>query len=250
MAAAASTGNSEVMTLQAVVLDIEGTTSSTGFVHETLYPYSAERFATWIAAHADQPEVAEQIEAVRRLAGEPDADLDRVVWWLHHWLAGDQKITPLKAFQGWIWAEGFTAGDLVSHFFDDAIGAMRRWHDAGLTLYIFSSGSVSAQHAWFGNTPEGDLLPLLSGHFDTENTGPKREASSYEKITGAIGVPPADTVFLSDLVAELDAARQAGWHTVGVRRVGDQYYEQGVGDHLAIHSFDELDLSGDAPRLR
>ena len=238
------------MTLQAVVLDIEGTTSSTGFVHETLYPYSAERFATWIAGHRDDPAVAEQIEAVRQLAGEPDAPLERVVWWLQHWLSRDEKITPLKAFQGWIWAEGFAAGDLVSHFFDDAIGAMRRWHDAGLRLYIFSSGSVSAQKAWFGNSPDGDLLPLFAGHFDTENTGPKRQATSYESITAAIGFAPSETVFLSDLVAELDAAREAGWHTVGVRRLGDQYYDQGVGDHLAIHSFEELDVSGDAPTAR
>lgn len=238
------------MSLQAVVLDIEGTTSSTGFVHETLYPYSADRFATWIAAHADDADVSAQVDAVRELAGEPDADLDRVVWWLHHWLSRDEKITPLKAFQGWIWAEGFAAGDLVSHFFDDSIPAMRRWHDAGIVLYIFSSGSVSAQKAWFGNTPDGNLLPLLSDHFDTENTGPKRQASSYEAITASIGVAPSETVFLSDLVAELDAAREAGWHTVGVRRVGDQYYDQGVGDHLAIHSFDELDLSGDAPAAR
>jgi enolase-phosphatase E1 len=238
------------MSIKAVVLDIEGTTSSTGFVHETLYPYSAERFATWIADHAAEPAVDEQVEAVRRLAGEPDASIERVVWWLQQWLSGDEKITPLKAFQGWIWAEGFAAGELVSHFFDDAVPAMRRWHVAGLALYIFSSGSVSAQQAWFGHTPDGDLLPLLSGHFDTENIGPKREAASYRSISARIGVAPSETVFLSDLVAELDAARAAGWHTVGVRRVGDQYYEQGVGDHLAVFSFDELDLSGDAPTTR
>lgn len=238
------------MPLQAVVLDIEGTTSSTGFVHDTLYPYSRERFRNWIAEHATEPAVQVQLGAVRDLAREPDASLDRVVWWLEHWLDGDQKITPLKAFQGWIWAEGFAAGELVSHFFDDSIPAIRAWHDAGFTLSIFSSGSVSAQHAWFGNTPEGDLLPLFSHHFDTENIGPKREMSSYRLITECLGVDPAATVFFSDLVAELDAARLAGWHTVGVRREGDQYYEQGVGDHLAVHSFDEIDLSGDAPVRR
>lgn len=238
------------MTLRAVVLDIEGTTSSTGFVHDTLYPYSRERFGTWIAAHAERVDVQAQLQAVRELAGEPDADLDRIVWWLEHWLDGDQKITPLKAFQGWIWSEGFEAGELVSHFFDDSIPAIRRWHDDGRTLYIFSSGSVSAQTAWFGNTPDGSLLPLFSGHFDTENAGPKRSADSYRTITAAIGVPPGETVFFSDLVAELDAAREAGWHTVGVRREGDQYYDDGVGDHLAIHSFDEIDLTGDAPTRR
>jgi enolase-phosphatase E1 len=233
--------------ITSVVLDIEGTTSSTGFVHQTLYPYSRERFATWVAANLHRPDVAAQIEHVRTLAGEPRADLERVVWWLHHWLDGDQKITPLKAFQGWIWAEGFAAGHLVSHFFDDAIPAIRQWHAAGKRLYVFSSGSVAAQLAWFGNTPDGDLLPLFSGHFDTENAGPKRVPASYRTIAGAVGRPPGELVFFSDLVAELDAAREAGWHTVGVRRAGDQHYEAGVGDHLAVESFDEVDLSGDVP---
>ena len=237
------------MPLDAVVLDIEGTTSSTWFVHRTLYPYSRERFRTWIEAHLDDAEVARQVDAVRELAREPDADLDRVEHWLHHWLDGDEKVTPLKAFQGRIWDEGFAAGDLTSHFFDDAIPAIRRWHAEGRTLFIFSSGSLKAQHAWFGNTPDGDLLPLFTGHFDTENAGPKRVRSSYERISELIGFPPERTVFLSDLVAELDAARQAGWHTVGVRREGDQHFDLGVGDHLAIYSFDELDLDGDAPSV-
>lgn len=235
------------MKLNAVVLDIEGTTSSTRFVHDTLYPYSRRRFRSWIAAHADDEAVVEQLAAVRRLAGEPEASLERIVWWLEHWLDGDEKVTPLKAFQGWMWAEGFAAGELVSHFFADAIPAIRRWHREGRRLYVFSSGSVSAQRAWFGHTPDGDLLALFSGHFDTENIGPKRKRASYEAITAAIAVPPGDTVFCSDLAAELDAARLAGWHTVGVRRAGDQYYDQGVGDHLAVHSLDEIDLSGDEP---
>ena len=238
------------MTLKAIVLDIEGTTSSTRYVHETLYPYSRERFRPWITARLDQPEVHAQIEAVRALANEPKADLDRVVWWLDHWLGGDEKITPLKAFQGWIWSEGFAAGDLVSHFFDDSIPAIRAWHAAGLRLSIFSSGSVTAQHAWFGNSPEGNLLPLFDHHFDTENLGPKKSASSYQAIAETIGVEAKGIVFLSDLVLELDAAREAGWHTIGVRRKGDQYYNDGVGDHPAIHSFDEIDFLAPAPFTR
>lgn len=235
--------------LKQVVYDIEGTTSSTGFVHDTLYPYSRERFAAYIGEHGDDPQVAAQLAAVRELAGEPDADVDRVVWWLNHWLDDDQKVTPLKAFQGWIWSEGFAAGHLTSHFFADSIPAIRQHHADGRTLSIFSSGSVAAQLAWFGNTPEGSLLGLFSNHFDTENIGPKRVTESYVTIAKRLGSSGDEIVFFSDLVAELDAARDAGWHTVGVRREGDQYFDQGVGDHLAIFSFDEIDLSGDAPTL-
>jgi enolase-phosphatase E1 len=228
--------------IDAVVLDIEGTTSSTGFVHATLYPYSRERFRTWIGAHAHEPEVMRQVESVRSLAGHPSLDIDGVVAQLGVWLDGDEKVTALKAFQGWIWDEGFAAGDLTSHFFDDAIPAIRRWHAEGRKLFVFSSGSLAAQRAWFGHTPDGDLLPLFSGHFDTETAGPKRVVDSYRAITDAISVAPTATVFLSDLTGELDAARNAGWRTIGVRRLGDQWYDSGVGDHPAVHCFDEVDL--------
>lgn len=232
-----------------VIIDIEGTTSSTWFVQRILYPYSRERFADYLAQHRTRPDVDAMVQMVRELAGEPDADDARVVWWLCHWLDGDKKMTPLKAFQGWIWDEGFAKGELTSHFFDDAIPTMRRWKQSGLDLSIFSSGSVNAQRAWFGNTPEGSILAFFSHHFDTENIGHKRIPDSYRKMTAVLGVPPNQIVFLSDLVAELDAAREAGWHTVGVRREGDEYWDAGVGDHLAITSFEQLDLGGDVPRL-
>jgi len=225
----------------AIVLDIEGTTSSTGFVHRTLYPYSRARFGEYLARHRDRPDVAAQVQAVRDLAGEPDADDARIVERLGRWLDDDRKITPLKAFQGWIWAEGFAAGELTSHFFPDVIPALRRWHQAGHELDVFSSGSIAAQHAWFGSSPEGSLLPLVSHHFDTETAGPKRERSSYELIARELGRAPAEIVFLSDLRAELDAARDAGWRTIGVRREGDQYFDDGVGDHVAVTSFDQVD---------
>ena len=46
--------------------------------------------------------------------------------------------------------------------------------------------------------------------------------------------PPAKAV--------IDAAREAGWHTVGVRRPGDAHFEAGVGHHLEVATFDALDL--------
>lgn len=236
------------MALRAIVIDIEGTTSATAFVTERLYPYSAERFESWISEYGTDPDIARAIAQVRELIGEPHAGTARIVAALSEWLAADRKVTPLKTIQGKIWAHGFARGDLVAPFFPDVIPAMRAWKAAGHDLYVFSSGSVAAQRAWFGHTPEGDLLPLLSGHFDTENAGPKRAAASYRAITAATGTDPARTVFLSDVKAELDAAREAGWHTVGVRRPGEPHYEHGVGDHLEIASFADVDLSGARPQ--
>jgi enolase-phosphatase E1 len=238
------------MRLRTVVIDIEGTTGAASFVVDRLYPYAAERLRGWIDDHGGDPDIARALDQVRELIGAPEADVAEVVAALLDWQAADQKVTPLKTVQGKIWEHGFASGELTSHFYPDAVPALRAWKAAGKELYVFSSGSVAAQRSWFGHSPEGDLLPLLSGHFDTENAGPKRAADSYRVIAAATGAEPAATVFLSDLVDELDAARAAGWHTVGVRRAGEPYYERGVGDHLEVASLAELDLSGDRPARR
>ncbi|MEV6511927.1 acireductone synthase [Streptomyces sp. NPDC051642] len=230
-------------TVDAVVLDIEGTTSATGFVVDVLYPYSRSRFAALFAERSDDPTVARAIAQVRELTGDPHADAVQIEKTLNTWLDEDRKATPLKTLQGIIWSEGFARGELVSHFYDDVVPALRAWHTAGLRLYVYSSGSVAAQRAWFTSSPEGDLLPLVSGLYDTENAGPKQDPESYRRIAEATGVEPSRLLFLSDRPGELDAAVAAGWHAVGVRRPGEPYFEQGVGDHAEAGAFDEIGIT-------
>ncbi|MEU1186494.1 acireductone synthase [Streptomyces sp. NPDC005859] len=229
--------------VDAVVLDIEGTTSATGFVVDVLYPYSRARFAELLTERADEPAVARAIAQVRELTGGPDADAAAIEKTLNAWLDEDRKATPLKSLQGVIWSEGFARGDLVSHFYEDVVPRLRAWHAAGLRLYVYSSGSVSAQRAWFTNSPAGDLTSLLCGLYDTENAGPKQEPESYRRIAGSTGVAADRLLFLSDRPGELDAARAAGWHAVGVRRPGEPYFEQGVGDHAQAGTFDQITVS-------
>ncbi|KLL10148.1 MULTISPECIES: acireductone synthase [Protofrankia] len=222
------------VTAEAVVVDIEGTTSATSFVVDTLYPYSRARLRAWIDSHQRHPDTRRALAQVRELIGEPAADTARIVTALGAWLDADEKVTPLKTLQGLIWDAGFTAGELTSHLYPEVAGALRSWQAGGHRLYVFSSGSVAAQRAWFAHSPAGDLRGLFSGYFDTETAGPKRQPSSYAAITAATGVPAGRTVFLSDLVDELDAARAAGWLTVGVRRPGEPNHDRGVGDHPAV----------------
>ncbi|MCS0601969.1 acireductone synthase [Streptomyces sp. LP11] len=228
----------------AVVLDIEGTTSATAFVVDVLYPYARSRFAALLTERAGEPEVARAMAGVRELTGEPDADAARIEKTLNAWLDEDRKAAPLKVLQGVVWSEGFARGDLVAHFYADVVPALRAWHAAGVRLYVYSSGSVAAQRAWFSATPEGDLLPLLAGLYDTENAGPKLEPASYRRIASAAGAAPDRLVFLSDRRGELDAARAAGWHTVGVRRPGEPYYAVGVGDHPEAGTFAGIRVGG------
>lgn len=226
----------------AVVLDIEGTTSSTDFVYSTLFPYARARYAAYLEQHGADSRTRQLVAEIRHALDEPAADEPRVVDALQAWTDSDAKVTPLKTLQGWIWREGFERGDLTAHFFRDVVPALRAWHDAGIALAVYSSGSVEAQRAWFGHSAEGDLLGLVDAHFDTANAGPKREPASYRKIAAALDRPAEELLFLSDTRAELDAARAAGWRTVGVRRAGEPAFTAGVGDHPTITSFAEIDL--------
>ncbi|MBO0714889.1 MAG: acireductone synthase [Acidimicrobiales bacterium] len=223
-----------------VVLDIEGTTSATEAIVGDLYRYARPRLGPYITGHPEDPEVVQAVEEVRRLAGLPGPDVEEVVEALEGWMDADQKVTPLKTLQGLIWAHGFAAGELTSQFFDDVPPALRRWHDAGLHLAVFSSGSVASQQAWFRHSPAGDLLALVTATFDTANAGPKRESASYDAITHSLESPPERTLFLSDVPAELDAAATVGWLTVGVRRPGEPNADADFGSHLTVRSFDEL----------
>jgi enolase-phosphatase E1 len=107
-------------------------------------------------------------------------------------------------------------------------------------LYVYSSGSVEAQRVLFANSVHGDLSPLFSGNFDT-TVGGKREAASYRVIADVIGLDARDVVFLSDVDAELDAARAAGMQTVRLLRPADTP-DGATTAHASAVSFDELQI--------
>lgn len=201
-----------------VVVDIEGTTSGSAFVYDVLFPYATQRFPAWLAQHSGEAETDRIVADVAREAGLTDPSTDEILATLRAWVVEDRKATPLKALQGLIWEEGFGSGELVSDFFPDALDALRRWHDTGLPISVYSSGSVLAQRNWYAHSPAGDLTDWIDGYYDTANAGPKREAASYIAIAEAIGADPATLLFCSDVVPELDAARTAGWQVVRVRR--------------------------------
>lgn len=202
--------------IKAIVTDIEGTTSSIDFVHQTLFPYARQHLRAFLKAHAAEPAVRVQLEEVSKQEGRA-LPLDEVTAVLERWSAEDRKATPLKALQGMIWKVGYQAGELKGHMYPDTALHLRQWHDAEKKLYVYSSGSVEAQKLIFGYTEAGDLTPLFSGFFDTR-IGGKKEASSYAAILRDIGFSGAAVLFLSDIGEELDAARQAGMKTCQLLR--------------------------------
>ena len=194
--------------MTAVLTDIEGTTTDIAFVHEVLFPYARERLPDFVRAHAGDAAVAACLAEINEIE-KRELPLEDAIALLVEWSDADRKIKPLKTIQGLIWVDGYKDGALKAHVYGDVPPALAAWHESGIKLYVYSSGSIAAQKLLFAHTDAGDLTPLFSGNFDT-GTGAKTESESYKKIAAAIGEEPAAILFLSDAVKELEAARAAG----------------------------------------
>ena len=224
--------------IRAIVTDIEGTTSSISFVHDVLFPYARERIGEFVRVHAEEPQVATLLQDVCKEVGK-ELDQEAIIAQLCQWIDQDKKITPLKALQGMIWQAGYQNGDFTGHIYDDAVQALKAWHEQGIKLYVFSSGSVKAQKLLFGHSDAGDLTPLFSGYYDT-TIGNKREQAAYDAIAQDIGLPAEEILFLSDITEELDAAHAAGMKTIQLDREG---VLQASAHHLLAREFTEIELS-------
>ena len=225
--------------IQAVLTDIEGTTTSISFVYDVLFPYAAARLDEYCERRSDlEPGLA---EALARLRQEQDQERSEgsLADYARKLMAEDRKSTGLKLLQGVIWEEGYRTGALRGHVYPDVPGALAAWRAAGLRLRVFSSGSVRAQRLLFGCTDFGDLTPLFEGFHDT-TTGPKREAASYAAIAEAFGLPAQQILYLSDVPEELDAAAAAGLRTALLVRPGNRPAEP--GGHAVVPDFTALRL--------
>jgi enolase-phosphatase E1 len=224
-----------------VVLDIEGTTSAAGFILGDLYDYARPRLDALLARDDDTVRAA-RADAIAETGRDADASDAEVADALRELMASDVKSTPLKTLQGILWAEGFAAGEIHSQFFEDVPPRLQAWHEAGIRLAVYSSGSVASQVPWFRHAPQGDLTPLVEDFFDTVSAGPKKESASYDRIAAALGVEPSRALFLTDHPDEVAAALEAGWQVVALDRAGEPWH----GAEFAapsVASFDAIELA-------
>jgi enolase-phosphatase E1 len=224
-----------------ILTDIEGTTSSISFVKDVLFPYARRALPVFVRARGHSPEVRHWLDAVAIEHGTVCSD-DTIVEILQGWIDEDRKHTALKALQGMIWQDGYRGADFTAHIYPDAATQLAAWHAAGVPLAVYSSGSVPAQRLFFAHTDAGDLSLLFDAWFDTE-VGHKRDAASYREIARRLDRAPDEILFLSDIVEELDAARDAGLRTVLIDRLND-YPTPREGDathgHVRVETFDRI----------
>jgi enolase-phosphatase E1 len=229
------------------LLDVEGTVAPISLIYDQMFPYARKHFERFLQLHCGDAGVAADLVM---LADENGAETDPTAprfatpeYWddaipYLNWLMDrDRKSTALKSLQGRIWQRAFETEELKGTLFEDVPKALERWSSAA-HVAIYSSGSVAAQLLLFRHSSFGDLTPLISGYFDTR-TGPKTAKLSYESIASAMGCEPREIMFFSDVVRELDPAREAGCHTRLVMREGNVPVDDAHG-HRRIKSFNVL----------
>jgi len=260
------------------LLDVEGTIAPISLVSEQLFPYARVHFESYLKSGiADLQKNHESLEqsleegslmrnllmlsvenreeqdpeAPRMLTPElqsgqknasmnpttsPSAFIPRALKYIYWLMDRDRKSTALKSLQGKIWKAGFESGELKGQLFADVPPALERWSAQG-RVAIYSSGSVDAQKLLFRYSTFGDLSALIGDYFDTR-PGAKTSAASYAAIAAAMKVAPGEVCFFSDVVRELDPAREAGMKTRLVVRTGNALVDDAHG-HSTIESFDE-----------
>ncbi len=231
--------------ISAIVTDIEGTTSSIEFVHTTLFPYARRELDGFVRTHAAEPAVRSCLADVDALVGRA-LSLDEAIDTMTGWIDADRKAPPLKLLQGMIWRGGYRSGALRGHVYDDVPPTLQRWHAAGKRLFVYSSGSEEAQRLLFEHSIAGDLTRFFTGYFDTR-VGAKAESSSYRQIRDALGLDAGAILFLSDVEAELDAARDSGMITCQLIRAADCVP---APRHVHARDFDEVDQRLGTPHQR
>jgi enolase-phosphatase E1 len=231
------------------LLDVEGTVAPVSFVTQTLFPYARQHFEEFLgrvvpeigdAELGDNPEGTIFMDMMmlaleNRRETDPDAPrilppeaanqgvvsmspakgIPRILEYIYWLMDRDRKSTALKSLQGKIWKAGYERGELQSVIFDDVPEAFARWSRQA-RVAIYSSGSTEAQELFFRYSNSGDLTPM---------------------IAAAMDVAPADVLFFSDVVGELDAAREAGSGTRLVMRPGNAQVAD-AGTHTAVESLD------------
>ncbi|KAM5194377.1 enolase-phosphatase E1 [Mantella aurantiaca] len=241
-----------------VLLDIEGTTTPITFVKEILFPYIQDNVKEYLQTHWQEEECQKDIQHLR-LQAEKDRGLsgfvpipvneaevqqiiqgvvDNVNWQI----SLDRKTTALKGLQGHMWRAAYASGQVKGEVYDDVVPALKKLKEAGIKLYVFSSGSVEAQKLLFGYSIEGDLRELFQGHFDT-TVGPKMESESYRKIAAHIGCSTENILFLTDITKEAKAAKEAGMNVAVVVRPGNAALtDEEKASYPLINSFEQITL--------
>jgi enolase-phosphatase E1 len=185
-----------------LLLDIEGCTTSTSSVQDVMFPYIVEHLASYFDRMAfeevkslnatlkdDVSGIKDEVVKADCTAALANPNLqEAVVACVRKMVEFDITVSCLKTLQGHMWEYGFKSGALKGHVYQDFVPLLQWCQAQGVSVSIYSPGSVKAQKLLFGHSLEGDLITHFPSHFDIVSAGNKKDALSYRNIATSMGV--------------------------------------------------------------
>lgn len=254
---------------KAIILDIEGTTTSASYYPTAVAPYIRNNTESYLKQHWNEEHVQAIVRDLRQQAllnpempkildKAPDTsqlnspsshsysritvgDVQKSA--LNHieFLYRTSTTTiALLYFQMYIWLDGQMKGVLKTHIFKDVAEQIYRWKtEERIAIYIYSSARADVQMLMFACTEYGSLLHLIDGHFDNK-IGLKTQPETYNRIAQAIQMPPASMLFFTDEVREAKSAKNAGYKAMLVRRERKAFTSLDTSQFDIVTSFDKI----------
>lgn len=240
---------------RAIILDIEGTTTSASYYPSAVAPYIRNNTEMYLRNHWNEEHVQSIVKDLRQQAeqsgnmpkildrhqGATLADIQRSCMKHIEFLYRANTTTiALLYLQMYVWLEGQMKGVLKTHIFRDVAEMIYKWKvEEHLQVYIYSSARADVQMLMFACTEYGSLLHLIDGHFDSK-IGQKTSKDTYERISQAIQQPPHNIVFITDDAKEARSAKMSGFKSVLIMRERKVFSPIEAAQFEIVNSFDKI----------
>ena len=137
------------MNKKRIITDIEGTITDIKFVKDELFVYARQHLATYLRQQTNTEHLKPLLDEIRSLMQQPMGSIEQIISQCLLWIEQDQKITPLKVIQGYIWQQAYQRGEIKGHLYNDAFSFLLQQQQQDIPVYVYSSGSVQAQQLLF-----------------------------------------------------------------------------------------------------
>jgi enolase-phosphatase E1 len=205
---------------QAIVMDVEETTTSWDYFRTTLRPYIVSHTERYLKSNYYRPVVQDIIAKIRKLPSngipaDKGNDMDVVIEAVDNVVQTQLYSTGNKSRAVYslchlVWTFGFESGDLKGHVFNDVPAALRNWKRNSVKIFMISVMSLEMQELTFTRSQYGNLDQFVSGYFTTEDYGQTNTKECFEKICKKIKVSSTDVVYVTKRWKDADAAMKAG----------------------------------------
>lgn len=209
---------------RAIVFDILGTASKSGFLERVLFPFLKVNLETYINTHWDKADFIKLYQRIQdqsvdfnkqevstpvvvdHESPQAKSTLLQFINFVTDNGVNSPAVTQLR-FK--VWFEGYQQSRLRTPIYADVPAGLKRWYAEGIKFYVFSNTWVEAQKALLRNTNHGDLTNLIAGHFDND-FGSLTEVDSWRRFCSQIQQSPNNVLFLTKSPPEGRAAQDAG----------------------------------------